>query len=242
MEWATDLSRQWAIAATIAAGATFATTASGALATSAGAAPKNELTRCIHAADHASQIHDPALLVACMDFFFQNGEHDSPPGSFNRVIALGYRELELEPRNTSIYAEVAWLLYSKYATWTRAPDQMPDGESKAREAVELLLSGRKHLNGEASFHMEAGNTIWPLARYHLPEYYAFTIESFERADALAPPAKTRVRARLNLGHIHRELGDREPAISWYRKVLDIEPKNAVAIKYLKQLGAAEKLR
>ncbi len=202
------------------------------------------LTSVVQAADFPSceralarleQVRDTKLLTECMDYYFRNGDQDEPPGSFNKVIRLGYRVLDVDPTARDIYSDVAWLLYSKFSTWGTEPAKMPDGEGKDREAVALFERGRRYLDRDPLFHKSAGDTIWPLAQYHKAEYYPFVIEEYERVDSLSTDKDLRVRVRLNLGHIHRKLEKKDEAIAWYRKVLELEPNNSVALKYLSQL-------
>jgi len=180
--------------------------------------------------------YDTELLRECMGFYLDNQQFDSPQGSYNKAIRLGYQIVNVDRKDIDTYTTVAWLLWSKWVCWTKKPNRMPDGEGKADEAVELLNWGKQWNLKSARFYKESADAIWPLAKYYRADLYDFVIENYRKADLLARANDLlRVRVRLNLGHIYRQIGKKKPAIYWYQRVLELAPNNEVAGRCLTQL-------
>ena len=175
-------------------------------------------------------------LLSCMDFYFSNPEYDEPEGSFNNILKLGARVVEVDPLQASTYTNVAWLMWSKWVTWKDNPERMPDGADMADRAVAFLRQGEQALANDALYRKDEGDTIWPLAQFHLPDLYAFVIESYRAANALTADPAVQVRVRLNLGHVYKQLQQNTEAATWYRAVLEVDPDNAVAKRSLAEVG------
>lgn len=179
---------------------------------------------------------DTGLLRECMGFYLDNQQYDSPQGSYNKAIRLGYQIVNIDRRDIDTYTTVAWLLWSKWVCWTKKPNGMPDGEGKADEAVELLNWGKQWNQKSALFYKESADTIWPLAKYYRADLYDFVIENYRKADLLAGGNDLlKIRVRLNLGHIYRQIGKKKPAMYWYQRVLELAPNNEVADRYFAHL-------
>ncbi|TVM03947.1 MAG: hypothetical protein CV087_02735 [Candidatus Brocadia sp. WS118] len=177
--------------------------------------------------------YDTDVLKECMGFFIDNQQFDSPQGSYNKAIQLGYQIVNVDHKDIDTYTTMAWLLWSKWVSWTKNPDRMPDGEGKADQAVELLNWGKQWNQKSERFYKESADTIWPLAKYHRTDLYEFVIENYRKADILAGSNDLiRVRIRLNLGHAHRQIHEHKTAIYWYKRVLEIAPKNEIALHCL----------
>ncbi|MFN3532655.1 MAG: tetratricopeptide repeat protein [Candidatus Brocadia sp.] len=180
--------------------------------------------------------YDTDLLRECMGFYLDNQQYDSPQGSYNKAIRLGYQIVNIDRLDIDTYTTMAWLLWSKWVCWTKTPGKMPDGEGKADEAIELLNWGKQWNQKSARFHKESADTIWPLAKYYRTDLYDFVIENYRKADLLSVANDLfKVRVRLNLGHIYRQMGKKRPAMYWYRRVLEIAPSNEIAGRYLAYL-------
>ncbi len=180
--------------------------------------------------------YDTDLLRECMGFYLDNQQFDSPQGSYNKAIRLGYQIVNVDHRDIDTYTTMAWLLWSKWVCWNKNPGQMPDGDGKADEAVELLNWGKQWNSKSARFYKESADIIWPLAKHYRTDLYDFVIENYREADLLTEANDPlRVRIRLNLGHIYRQTGQKRPAMFWYRRALEIAPGNEVAGRYLAQL-------
>lgn len=180
--------------------------------------------------------YDADLLRECMGFYLDNQQLDNPQGSYNKAIRLGYQIVNIDHQDIDTYTTVAWLLWSKWVCWTKKPNRMLDGEGKADEAIELLNWGEQWNQKSARFYKESADTIWPLAKYYRADLYDFVIENYRKADLLAGSNDLqRIRIRLNLGHIYRQIGEEKPAIYWYRRVIEIAPNNEVACRYLARL-------
>lgn len=180
--------------------------------------------------------YDTDLLRECMGFYLDNQQFDNPEGSYNKAIRLGYQIVNIDRQDIDTYTTMAWLLWSKWVCWTKKPNRMPDGEGKADEAIELLNWGKQWNPKSARFYIESADTIWPLAKHYRTDLYGFLIENYRKAENLTGANDLlKVRLRLNLGHIYRQIGIKESAIYWYKKAMEIAPNNEIADRYLAQL-------
>jgi hypothetical protein len=190
---------------------------------------------CANTWARRAQIMNGGLLRDCAEFYFHRQDLDVPVGSYNRVIDLDYRLLELTPRDLALYSDTVFLLYSKHVTWKRDPIKMPDGEFKLREGFELLQRGERYNRGSAAYHFMAAESFFLPARYHSSEYGAFVVASFEQADILAKPFEKQIKinSRNQLGRWHHVHGDKVTAKAWFLKVLELDPENEHAKAYLR---------
>ncbi len=195
-----------------------------------GAWVKSDLKNCI----------DVELMCQLNEFYWHHGHLDNPPGSFDSIIRISYRVLELEPQTASIYADTAWLLWSRWVTWKQDPEKMPIGENDDKTAVALLLRGRKACPDNAAYHFDAAMTVWGLARHHKPEYWGFILDSLQLAKKTVKPENQwlNVRIRMTLGHVYRQLEQYDDARKAYQSVLEVDPENAIAQRLLKEMDEA----
>ncbi|MEO5667689.1 MAG: tetratricopeptide repeat protein [Bdellovibrionota bacterium] len=206
------------------------------LATTSLGARADDATTCAQVLRNVERVRDKGVLLGCMDFYFSNQDLDPQPGSFNAVVRLGYRVLELDPSEVETYGNVSWLLWSKWVSWKEDPARMPDGQNKLAEAVALLDRGETFNSQSVEYFIEAANTLWPVAEYHDASLYARVIRWYRSAnEGLATSDPRKIRTLLNLGHIHRKLGLKPDARRYYEAVLEIDPDNAVALRSLKSL-------
>ena len=191
--------------------------------------------------DHLQQVYRKEILDVCTDYF---GHYSDPRGSqhgFASSVACIKRRIEIDPQDIEAYTLSAWLLWSDWVTWKLYPNRIPDGRGKAEEAIRLIKLGRAANPANAAYHFDAAQTLEPLARHHRPELMPFVIQYYLYAEALATGTALRVRVRLNLGHRFRQQGQTEEAIRWYQAVLEIDPENRVAHRYLDKGSAINKL-
>ncbi|MCH8215874.1 MAG: tetratricopeptide repeat protein [Planctomycetes bacterium] len=191
--------------------------------------------------DHLQQVYSTEILDVCTDYF---GHHSDPRGSpygFGSSVACINRRIEIDPQDIEAYTLNAWLLWSDWVTWKLHPNRISDGEGKAEEAVRLIKKGRAANPDSAAYHFDAALTLEPLAHHHRPELMPFVIRYYLYAEDLATETALRIRIRLNLGHRFRQEGKTEEAIRWYRAVLEIDPENRVAHRYLDKGSAINKL-
>lgn len=168
-------------------------------------------------------------IARCQEFYFQNPDADVPAGSFNRLVALGYRYLAIDPHAVTQYGDLSWVLWSKWTSWRQDPALMPDGKDRLREATDLLLKGRRLNPSNPAYHFEAAGRFFTMAYSYSPELTPLAIESYELTDHYLPQTTpVKIRARLQIGHIYRWLGNKPAAIAAYQRVLEIDPNNKVA--------------
>jgi len=185
--------------------------------------------------EHLQQVYSTEILNVCTDYF---GHHADPGGSqhgFASSVACIKRRMEIDPQDIEAYTLSAWLLWSDWVTWKLHPNQIPDGPGKVEEAIRLIKIGRAANPANAAYHLDAAQTLEPLARHHRPELMPFVIRYYLYAEALATETALRVRIRLSLGHRYRQGGQTDEAIRWYQAVLEIDPENRVAHRYLDKL-------
>jgi tetratricopeptide (TPR) repeat protein len=191
---------------------------------------KADLAHCI----------DVELMCQLNEFYWHHGNLDTPPGSFDSIIRISYRVLELEPTSASIYTDTAWLLWSRWVSWKQDPEKMPVGEDDDKTAIALMLRGRKACPDNASYHFDAAMTAWGLARYHKPEYWDFILDSLKLARKTVKPEEhwLNVRIRMTLGHVYRHLQRLDEARKAYESVFEVDPENAIAKRLLKEMDEA----
>ena len=194
--------------------------------------------QCPELAKHPESSSNFDLMDRCVDFFWHHGDYDPFGGQYIAIVHIGHRMLQINPRDAKTYTNIAWLEWSGYVTWLKNPAASPDGETRADSALALLQSGMKYLGNNVDYLKDSGDTMWPLASQYRKDFIPFVKSSYEKAFDLTQDFKIKVRTALNVGHIYRkDLADKENAILWYRTVLKFEPDNAVAHRYLKDLGA-----
>ena len=66
-------------------------------------------------------------------------------------------------------------------------------------------------------------------------YFGSALDSFSNALKWAREERYQIRMLLNLGHTHRLHGVKADAIPYYKRVLEIDPHQRVAKRYLSQL-------
>lgn len=194
--------------------------------------------RCLNLILNLKNVFDQRALDFCSDFFWDNPDLDSPPGSFNNVILIEYRSLQINPFQADEYSYVAWLLYSKWVIWKQHPIEMPDGQGKVEEALALVKNGRRYFTTNADYHLRVATTFFPIAKYHKPDYFRFVLESYALADQFGTTLRTLKSARFGAAVSCKLMKDWDGAVKWYRAVLKLEPTNAVAAHELQKLCTA----
>ena len=186
---------------------------------------------------NAAHIDDTALLVAAAENVWHNPDLDDPPGSFNRIIDLNKRLLDIDPHAVDTYGTTAWLLWSKWVTWTQDPASMPDGATKVDEALALLARGDKANPGNAHYLFEAGSVLIPLVQYHRQDLRPVLEDYLRRAakGATSPPSFVVKARRTYASHLFM-VGEVAKARYWYRRVLDVDPDNEVATRRLRRIA------
>jgi len=182
--------------------------------------------------NHLEQAFSTDILDLCAEYFW----HNSPSSNFSEVIACTNRRIELEPQVVEPYTTNAWLMWSEWVSWKLDPRKMPEGQGQADEAIRLIRKGRAANPHSAEYHLDAAETIAPLAQHHRPELTDFVIRYYLYAEELATDRDMQIRIRKSLGHRFREQDKIPEAIQWYRAVLALDHDNKVALRYLKKFG------
>lgn len=181
------------------------------------------------------RLYSPEVIDVCSDYIWHNAGLDNPPGSFNEIINLMLRRIELDPQVIDPYATTAWLLWSKWVTWKDDPEQMPDGKTGVDRAVRLLEQGRMANPDNASYHFETAATVMPLARFHREDLYDFVIANLKRAHSLAESDDFKARIGKFLAHNYRHADQPEAALEWYEKAVSLDPEDEISKKNIEQL-------
>ncbi len=195
----------------------------------------NDFRRCEKLMDNLGTSTDLNLINICSEFYWHHQQYDRPVASYSNIIKLMKRYVEVDPYTIDEYTTAAWLLYSQWVHYKKDPEGRAYGKDKDIEAVAILVQGREFHLEDAYYHFWAGAQIEPMARHHDEKYYEFVLESYHLAEIHAKDQKILVRSRLSLGHTYRVLNETAIAISWYKKVLEVDPNNKIAKNYLKQL-------
>lgn len=187
--------------------------------------------------DHLDQSVDTELMSQLMDFYWHHGNLDSPPATFERIIQLSYRYVQVEPDAPEIYTNAAWLLWSRWVSWTQAPDTFPKGKGDDETAIAFLLKGSTACKDNAAYHYDAAMTVWGLARHHNEKYFDFILAELNLAEKVIKKDETwlHTRIRLTLGHTYRHLKQLDKAKKAYESVLQVDPENEVAKRILKEM-------
>ena len=84
----------------------------------------------------------------------------------------------------------------------------------------------------------SGHIFEGLVKFYNPEKASLLFMLYGRGNLLAQDDRTRIRARLDLGHAHRKYGTCADALHWYREVLRVDPANAVALREIEKLACS----
>ncbi len=105
---------------------------------------------------------------------------------------------------------------------------IPWVDSKAKNEIALIYAGRtaKYLPKSPEAHKRLGTAYWDRGNFDL------AIREFEKVVELQPEF---VMARLNLAVRYEELWELEKARDAFEKVLQVDPRNAAALKHLTQI-------
>ncbi len=186
------------------------------------------------AIDDLNRLADARTIDQLVDFLWHHQRLDDPPGSYNHVIALQKRAIEIDPGYRQQYFDTAWLLYSQWVMWNNNPEKTPSMESKINEAIEVLEKGSEEFGKSAEYHYIAALTIDPQGWYNIPGVNEFAENMLMKADQLAgeEEQKLKIRVRLMLGVSFRRREMEEEAEKWFRRILELDPENEAARRYL----------
>ena len=182
--------------------------------------------------EHLEQVFSTDILDQCAEYVW----HNSPSSNFSEVIACTNRRIELDPQVIEPYTTNAWLMWSEWVAWKLDPKKMPGAQGQTDEAIRLIRKGRAANPGSAEYHLDAAETMAPLARHHRPDLTDFVIRYYLYAEELATDKDMQIRIRKGLGHRFREQDKIPEAVQWYQAVLALDRQNKVALRYLKKYG------
>ncbi len=197
-------------------------------------------TATLWAVKNPESVYEQNVLIRCSNYMWHHQALDDPPGSFNGIIELTFRRVELQPKMVDPYSTIAWLLWSKWVTWKKSPEDMPDGKGGIKKAIRVLRQGKVPNSKNPEYYFEAATTMMPVAQNHRPEIYRFVTDYLKQANKLAQDDGMHAETRKVLGHCYRHMEKPEKAIAWYRKVLDVESDHKIAKKYIRKLRQADK--
>jgi len=163
------------------------------------------------------------LLWVRSDYYYHSGEWDS-------VIALYYRVIDLDPTFAEAYVNCAFLI------WSRKTPQA------YKEAVALYDRGIKANPNSWVIPLECGQFLVDHMRLakKMTEAQAakagipYLRLAAQNADKGAPLEK-RAAVWRALGHALRRAGQTEAAVRTFKRVLEFNPGDAVALKELSKL-------
>lgn len=195
---------------------------------------------CLQVLKNLKGTTDIETLTLCSDFFWHHGEYDN--GSFNNVIAIEKRIVQLAPRDIDGITNVIWLLWSKWISWKKDPNSMPDGEFKVEEALEFIKECDLKNFNNFEFYLRVALQLDPLIKNYRIDLLPLSLQYYTKVTMLIPRTANgdilsrRLRAELNLGHWYSYKNlDIEKAIYWYNQALTTEPSNKVAQRRLNEI-------
>jgi hypothetical protein len=196
--------------------------------------------KCLNVIKKIDYVYDENLIVTCIDFFWHSGVYDN--FSYNNVITLNKRLLQLDPTDIETLTNTLWLLYSKWVTWKKDPVVMPDGEGKIDEAFFLIDKYEKYNARNYLFYLNVALQMDALFKYHRNDLIPFSINYYKKVVSLVPrtssaeAVKSRLRSELNLGHWYSFKNvDIANALVWYKEALITDPANRVAQRRIKEI-------
>jgi len=199
-----------------------------------------EEQKCLNVLNKINQIYDANLIVDCVNFFWHHGEYDN--GSYNNVITLNKRLLQLDPKDVDSLTNTLWLLYSKWVSWKKDPTLMPDGENKIDEAFLLINQYEKYNLRNYLFYLNVALQMDALFKFYRNDLIPFSINYYKKVVTLvsrsssAEAVKGRLRAELNLGHWYSfKNADLVSALGWYKEALITDPANRVAQRRINEI-------
>jgi tetratricopeptide (TPR) repeat protein len=191
-----------------------------------------EHDECAYTYAQRARLRSISRLESCMSYYFYHQQFEADQSPFWKVTQLGLRILELDPTQTGVYSDVAWLFYSQWRMKEGDPDFYNDAFSEGpRLARELLARGAAALPEDPQYFYEKGMIEWIFVRYQ-EEWLEPAVASFLKSAELSSEIKVKVRSRLNAGHIYRKAERLEEAREQYQAVLALDPGNEVALRYL----------
>ncbi len=199
-----------------------------------------ELSQTAHwVRTHLDQVYSRAILTRCADYFWHHADADGPFSGYSHVIACTDRQIELDPQDIEAYTNNAWLLWSDWVSWTHDPNKMPNGREGVDRALRTLEKGHAANPLNALFHVDAAQTLYPLALHHRPDLMAVVTRYYTQAHDLISDRDLLIRIRKGLGHVYRNQGQTAQALHWYRSVLELDPGNPVALRYIQKLESGQ---
>ena len=201
---------------------------------------------CFSVLKNLDQVDDLDTLNLCTDFFWHNGGYDN--GSFNNVIAIQKRVVQIDPSDVESITSVVWLLWSKWVTWKKNPADMPDGELKVDEALQFINQYENSNLSNSEFYLRVALQLDPLLKNHRPDLIPVSIRFYTKVTLLvsrvsSPELKMRrLRAELNLGHWYSfKNTDLQKALFWYSEALQTDPNNKVAKRRIDEIKGPSNL-
>jgi len=187
---------------------------------------------CAQLMNNLATSTDTGLMLECSHFYWHNQMLDSPPASYNNMIKIGYRYLELVPKDEEEYLNTTWLLWSRWVTFKQFKEKNPDandeilkknfpfGHNGLALALELLKSGQR-ITKTASFYYSSAEAMWPVARFHDPSLYSFVLEGFTISQFIAKDKNEKLYAQVALGLVHKQLKQYHPALYWLQEAKNL---------------------
>ena len=218
---------------------TFALSASSvhALGSASGAPlnPEELHTWCESRLLRLKTIRGESDALACADFYFSNQGFEKEGELFEKSLQYLERAIELNPQNFDSLSSAIWLHYSRWSTSNLDPTYVQySGDLK----IAYVLSNRAEtfFKNNAEGLKAIADQLFPIWEFYDKSLFTKIVGLYDRAQSLSHNNKMIIRCRLNIAHLYRKAGNIQTAKQKYLWVLDIDPGNIVAKRYLKQLG------
>lgn len=180
-------------------------------------AAQNVVESAPHSHSHDAKPREAQKKPSRADVLWQQAGDAFHHGDYETAI-LRYADLrKIEPDNVDAYSDAAWLIWSR---------------GRGAEAAQLMRDGTKKNPRLAAMWYEAG------AHFDLQKREPQTAYNFyERALTLKPAGHLRWQTLHRLAFASEKIGKLERAAEVWQRVLSEFPKDAVAIRKLRQVEA-----
>jgi len=182
------------------------------------AVPAAKKPATLEAAEQAYS--DASILTA--DLLWMKVENYYHKGDFDKIIELCYHIVDLDPKFVEAYNTGAWLLWSKLT---------PEGD---KAAVELYERGMKANPEDFENAFECGNFFYLIHKRDAKSAIPYLRHAVRVAERYSRDERKIIILRT-LGHALRRDGQTEEALKVFRRVLEINPTDAIALKEVRRL-------
>ncbi|HVJ64528.1 MAG TPA: hypothetical protein VM901_04675 [Bdellovibrionota bacterium] len=190
---------------------------------------------CEARVDRLQSVRRESDALECANFYFFHQQLESDLTPFAKVLAYTQRAIEINPANYDAYNTVVWLKYSHWVMYHENPATFAHFKDGLEVAYQWADIAEQRFYHHALALKKLGDQLNPIWYHYDPSLKERVLRLYTRSESLSRDKDLIVRLRLNISHIHRLSGDREAAKRSYLWVLEADPGNKIAQKFLREL-------